>query len=153
MRRARVAIRFAALLASAQFEAVAVPNANKGKPGLMLPGMVSSASARQVQVHPRFGQSGGGIFRLGAGFGSGCCMSPAPGVGSPASIGFNRSKTAAQIRGNRAQKAGFGLPIGSGSGTSTGPGGVGSTGPGSGSGLGLACSPKGSVNSAGLFST
>src|SRR5437016_2801388 len=72
MRSVRVAARFAALLASAQFPAVAVPKANTGNPGLMLPGIVSSASALQVQVQPFLGHSGSGIV-LGAGAAAGGC--------------------------------------------------------------------------------
>jgi hypothetical protein len=88
----RVAARFAALLASAQFPAVTVPKANKGKPGLMLPGIVSSASALQVQVQPFLGHSGSGIV-LGAGAAAGGCagcgwgaLAAAPGQGLGAEV-------------------------------------------------------------------
>lgn len=65
MPRFWVAILLAALLAAAQSAAVAVPKANRARPGLMLPGIVSSASALQVQVHPQLGFAGAGIV-LGA---------------------------------------------------------------------------------------
>ena len=71
MPSARVAIRLASFIASEQLEAVAVPNAKSGKPGLMLPGIVASASALQVQVHPRFGHGGWGIPLPGPGAGAG----------------------------------------------------------------------------------
>jgi hypothetical protein len=53
-----VALRQASFLAVVQSAAVAVPKANRGKPGFRLSGMVSSASALQLQVHPRTGLAG-----------------------------------------------------------------------------------------------
>jgi hypothetical protein len=57
-------MRFASLLAAAQLSALASPNANAGLSGLTLPGMLSFASALQMQVQPHFGLAGFGIDRL-----------------------------------------------------------------------------------------
>jgi len=61
--KVRVALRFACLLASAQFFAVAVPKANAMSPGRIFPGILSFASALQLQVHPQLGFFGLGIVR------------------------------------------------------------------------------------------
>src|SRR6516162_9744705 len=53
-----VAFRQARFLAVGQSAAVAVAKAKRGKPGFTLSGMLSSASALQLQVHPREGFAG-----------------------------------------------------------------------------------------------
>jgi hypothetical protein len=56
-----VASRLAALLAFAQSASIAAPNANIGSPAFTFPGMLSSASARQMHLHPLDGFSGSGM--------------------------------------------------------------------------------------------
>jgi hypothetical protein len=53
-----VASRFPSRFAMAQSEAVTVAKANGGNSGFTFPGILSSASARQLQVHPRGGFAG-----------------------------------------------------------------------------------------------
>jgi hypothetical protein len=53
-----VASRFPCRFAIVQSVAVTVAKANSGKSGFRFPGMLSSASARHVQVHPLGGLDG-----------------------------------------------------------------------------------------------
>src|SRR5690348_16532938 len=53
-----VASRFPCLAAIAQSAAVTAAKANNGNSSLRLPGMLSSASARQLHVHPCGGLGG-----------------------------------------------------------------------------------------------
>ena len=58
MPRFLIASRLPCFAAIPQSAAVTVANANKGSIGTRFPGILSSASALQLQVHPRGGLAG-----------------------------------------------------------------------------------------------